>query len=405
MRIRTWAHDIEITPNLFSITAVNLQDYLSKLECNNDKGKPIPLTQKFTVKEIKEKLATVERKVFCITDTDDSQLLEMVSWLNSCRFRYEQISSTEEEAIRTDMYSFNGSRYDDLMVAAFLMNYNRFDNTKLLIKHLYETSKEIIRSQRDGFDYKNYFMNSIRKYKLPYTTVDTMTLFALNKASTFIDKQGNRISVPKSLKQTSINLQWYDIIEFTLPRSEEEDSHYGKDYAYPEDEFDRYVIPKYVPIMMDYNINDVFIVCEMVRLNIDEVRLRYSLSSAYKINLLSAARSTISDQLFIKLYSEFSGLHPDAFTKLTTERHSLNFNKIIFPVVKFKTDYMQRFLEDIRKVSIRRTNKEEFCKEVELYGTVYTMAAGGIHSKDRPRLLKSTDDYIYRHYDIKIPVS
>ena len=45
-----------------------------------------------------------------------------------------------------------------------------------------------------------------------------MTLFALNKAGVLVDKEtGERKAYPKSLKQTSINLQWHELLEFSLP--------------------------------------------------------------------------------------------------------------------------------------------------------------------------------------------
>ena len=41
--IKTWALDVEVLPNFFSITFVNLNDYLDKMKCTNDNNKSIPL--------------------------------------------------------------------------------------------------------------------------------------------------------------------------------------------------------------------------------------------------------------------------------------------------------------------------------------------------------------------------
>ena len=50
--IRSWAYDVEIFPNLFSVTFVNLQDYLKVFaDCGTD-----ALTDKYKVSEIKDKL-------------------------------------------------------------------------------------------------------------------------------------------------------------------------------------------------------------------------------------------------------------------------------------------------------------------------------------------------------------
>ena len=66
--VRSYAYDVEILPNFFSVTFVDLTDYLNafKDSCNIEikKGKekrtPIPLTQKYKVEDIK----TMLNKVF-----------------------------------------------------------------------------------------------------------------------------------------------------------------------------------------------------------------------------------------------------------------------------------------------------------------------------------------------------
>ena len=58
--IHSWAYDVEIFPNLFSVTFINLKDYMKVFsDCVNEKDKPIALTEKLTVSEIKSRLDTV----------------------------------------------------------------------------------------------------------------------------------------------------------------------------------------------------------------------------------------------------------------------------------------------------------------------------------------------------------
>lgn len=65
-------------------------------------------------------------------------------------------------------------------------------------------------------------------------------------------------------------------------------------------DFNRYVLPKYVEPMLYYNKNDVFICAEMVRQKPDEVKLRYSISHAFGVNVLCSARANIADKLTVK---------------------------------------------------------------------------------------------------------
>ena len=412
--------DCEIFPNLFSITFVDLKDYLNTFrDCVDSKGKPKALTECLTVAEIKRRLDTVKSDIFYISDTDDSQLVELVGYINKMEAHYETTTTIDGNVtqipIRTDLYGFNNQGYDDLMIKTFLMYFNRFDSTKHLIEFLYGISQKIIKlqSDKDAF-YNDKELELIRNYRLPYATIDLQKVFALHAAGVNVDKNsGERIKFGKSLKQTSINLKWHELLDFTLPPIDEEEYnlYWCKQDRYRglklselnkliTNDFDRYVLPKYIKPMLYYNKNDVFLCGEIVRQKPDEVKLRYSLSNAFNLNLLSCSRANIADKLLAKFYSELSGLNKKQFEKLRTERTKLSFNKIIFPHIKFQTPELQKMLSEMKQVVITRTNKDAFSKEIEFYGTKYTLATGGIHSVDRPGIFRSTDDYTYIHYDI-----
>ena len=411
--------DVEIFPNLFSVTFVDLKDYLNTFrDCVDDKEKPKALTECLTVAEIKRRLDTIKSDIFYISDTDDSQLIELAGYINSMQAHYDTITTADGNVtqipIRTDLYGFNNQGYDDLMIKAFLMHFNRFDSTKYLIEFLYNISQKIIKLQSD----KDAFFNDkelelIRNYRLPYATVDLQQVYGLHAASVVTDKDsGERIKYGKSLKQTSINLKWHELLDFTLPPIDEEEYnlYWSKQDRYRglildeinkliTNDFDRYVLPKYIEPMLHYNKNDVFICCEMVRQKPDEVKLRYSITNAFGVNVLSSARANIADKLTVKFYSNMSGLSPKQFIKERTERTRLSFSKIIFPHIQFKTPELQKMLADMKKVIITRTNKDAFSKEITFYGTTYTLATGGIHSQDPPRICKSDDKFVYIHHD------
>ena len=411
--------DIEIFPNLFSVTFISLKSYLDTFrDCVDKKGRPKALTECLTVAEIKRRLDTVKSDIFYISDTDDSQLVELVGYINKMEAHYETTTTIDGNVtqipIRTDLYGFNNLGYDDLMIKAFLMYFNRFDSTKHLIEFLYNISQKIIKLQSD----KDAFWNDkelelIRNYRLPYATVDLQQVYGLHAATVLTNKDtGAREKFGKSLKQTSINLKWHELLDFTLPPIDEEEYnlYWCKQDRYRgltlselnkliTNDFERYVLPKYVEPMLYYNKNDVFLCCEMVRQKPDEVKLRYSITNAFGVNVLSSARANIADKLTIKFYSNMSGLSPKQFIKERTERTKLSFKKIIFPHIKFKTPELQKMLSEMMQVTITRTNKDAFSKEIEFYGTKYTLATGGIHSQDPPRICRSDDKFVYLHHD------
>ena len=411
--------DIEIFPNLFSVTFVDLKSYLDTFrDCVDKKGRPKALTECLTVAEIKRRLDTVKSDIFYISDTDDNQLVELVGYINKMEAHYETTTTIDGNVtqipIRTDLYGFNNLGYDDLMIKAFLMYFNRFDSTKYLIEFLYNISQKIIKLQSD----KDAFWNDkelelIRNYRLPYATVDLQQVYGLHAATVLTNKDtGVREKFGKSLKQTSINLKWHELLDFTLPPIDEEEYnlYWCKQDRYRgltlselnkliTNDFERYVLPKYVEPMLYYNKNDVFLCCEIVRQKPDEVKLRYSITNAFGVNVLSSARANIADKLTVKFYSNMSGLSPKQFIKERTERTKLSFKKIIFPHIKFKTPELQKMLSEMMQVTITRTNKDAFSKEIEFYGTKYTLATGGIHSQDPPRICRSDDKFVYLHHD------
>ena len=403
--IRSLSTDIEIFQNLFSATFVDLQDYLKVFKDCGEKA----LTECLTVAEIESRLDKVKSDIFYISDTDDSQLLSLVEYINSKEAHFEN-----DVPVRYDVFGYNNQAYDDMLFKAFMMYFNRFDNTKQLITKLKEVSDKIISLQddKDAF-WKDRELDLIRKYPLPWATVDLFKVYALNSAGVNVDKDsGERKKFGKSLKQVSINLKWHNLLDFKLPPIDDEEGDvYRKKDAYRgmtneqlnhliTNDFDRYILPKYVKPMLHYNKNDVYLVCEIARQKPDEIKLRYSLGAAFNLNLLCAARSTIADKLLYKFYSERSGLSVDKFKDLRTQRTALSFNKIIFPHICFKTKQLQDLLKDMKKVVIYRTNKDAFEKVIQFYGTTYTIATGGLHSQDRPAVLTSTDEYTYVHYDI-----
>ena len=451
--IKTYAYDVEVLPNFFSVTIINVNNYLNKFKdcCNISYKKekeirtPIPLVQKYTVKEIKSLLNTIENIKFYITDKDDSQLLQMLSFFNQLRPHF----NNEGVAIRNDLFGYNSNRYDKLMIAALLMYANQVNSTKELITKLYEISKKLVNDKDKDILKNDYIIKSLYQYKLPFVNVDIMTIFALNKVGKGVDAKGNTIYFPKGLKQTSINLQWYELLEYNLPPISELDAYYYNKIdelrGLPIEElnkrvntWDRYIIDDWIPDMLHYNTNDVFIVCEMIRLYIDEIRLRYNISKAYNVDVLSSSRSNIADNLFIKFYSEFSGLEPHRWRGKKTERTAMAFKRVIFDFIKFKTPELQEMLNEMKQVIIYSLGKKglkeisykhpnfKYLKtdtqsgwfEVKINKLVYSIATGGLHSQDIPRELRSkikynssftgreiwnniTDDsYIYIHTDI-----
>lgn len=372
--MKALAYDIEVTRNYFGVCFVDLNHYLEVFkDCVDDKQEAIPLIDKLSVTEIKNRLDTVKRYRFSIFEDDDSELYPLLNWLQ----------------YKADYFGYNNNKYDRLMLSALLMYYNQFDKPSKLIEFLYDTSQRIIRNSDNDVLWQDNFTNMLMKNRLNFRDLDLFQIFRLDHFH-------------KSLKQTSINIKWYNLLEYHMPPISELDVNYY--YRLTENRglsieqlnrlyrnsFERYLHPAWKKEMEEYNDNDVFICCELVRMNQEEIRLRYMISKEYEINVLSASRSTIADKVIVKLYSKFTGLHPKRFIDTKTIRRKIEVSEILSDKIQFLSPQLNDLLQSLRSL-VLRGEKGEFERTFTYAGTSYTLATGGLHSNEIPAIYVADD--------------
>lgn len=377
-------YDVEVTRNYFSVVFVDLRSYLKVFsDCVDNEGKAIPLIDKLTVAEIKQRLETIPKKRFVLYEDDDTDLFSLLYWLQQ----------------KADYFGYNNKKYDRLMLSALLMYYNQFDKPSKLITFLYETSQRVIRSSNNDTLWTDNFTSLILRNNVAFRDLDLFQIFRLDHYH-------------KSLKQTSINIKWYNLKEYTMPPIGDLDRHYYHERL-PEAKgmtdrelnihyrnvFERFIPKEYLNEMADYNDNDVYIVAELIRMNQEEVLLRYRISEEYKVDVYSASRSTIADKVIVKLYSKFTGLHPKAFIDTKTIRRKIVVSEILSDKIAFSTPELNDILSDIRSLTLRG-EKGEFDREFTFMGTSYTIATGGLHSNEIPAVYVENSDSIIVDRDV-----
>lgn len=377
-------YDVEVTRNYFSVVFVDLRSYLKIFsDCVDNDGKAIPLVDKLTIAEIKQRLETIPKKRFVLYEDDDTDLFSLLYWLQQ----------------KADYFGYNNRKYDRLMLSALLMYYNQFDKPSKLITFLYETSQRVIRSSNNDTLWTDNFTSLILRNNVAFRDLDLFQIFRLDHYH-------------KSLKQTSINIKWYNLKEYTMPPIGDLDRHYYHERL-PEAKgmtdrelnihyrnvFERFIPKEYLNEMADYNDNDVYIVAELIRMNQEEVLLRYRISEEYKVDVYSASRSTIADKVIVKLYSKFTGLHPKAFIDTKTIRRKILISEILSDKIAFSTPELNDILSGIRSLTLKG-EKGEFDREFTFMGTSYTIATGGLHSNEIPAVYFENSDSIIVDRDV-----
>lgn len=377
-------YDVEVTRNYFSVVFVDLRSYLKVFsDCIDNEGKAIPLIDKLTVAEIKQRLEIIPKKRFVLYEDDDTDLFNLLCWLQS----------------KADYFGYNNKKYDCLMLSALLMYYNQFNKPSKLITFLYETSQRVIRNSNNDTLWTDNFTSLILRNNVAFRDLDLFQIFRLDHYH-------------KSLKQTSINIKWYNLKEYTMPPIGDLDRHYYHERL-PEAKgmtdrelnihyrnvFERFIPKEYLNEMADYNDNDVYIVAELIRMNQEEVLLRYRISEEYKVDVYSASRSTIADKVIVKLYSKFTGLHPKAFIDTKTIRRKILVSEILSDKIAFSTPELNDILSGIRSLTLKG-EKGEFDREFTFMGTSYTIATGGLHSNEIPAVYVENSDSIIVDRDV-----
>lgn len=377
-------YDVEVTRNYFSVVFVDLRSYLKVFsDCIDNEGKAIPLIDKLTVAEIKQRLEIIPKKRFVLYEDDDTDLFNLLCWLQS----------------KADYFGYNNKKYDRLMLSALLMYYNQFNKPSKLITFLYETSQRVIRNSNNDTLWTDNFTSLILRNNVAFRDLDLFQIFRLDHYH-------------KSLKQTSINIKWYNLKEYTMPPIGDLDRHYYHERL-PEAKgmtdrelnihyrnvFERFIPKEYLNEMADYNDNDVYIVAELIRMNQEEVLLRYRISEEYKVDVYSASRSTIADKVIVKLYSKFTGLHPKAFIDTKTIRRKILVSEILSDKIAFSTPELNDILSGIRSLTLKG-EKGEFDREFTFMGTSYTIATGGLHSNEIPAVYIENSDSIIVDRDV-----
>lgn len=377
-------YDVEVTRNYFSVVFVDLRSYLKIFsDCVDNDGKAIPLVDKLTIAEIKQRLETIPKKRFVLYEDDDTDLFSLLYWLQQ----------------KADYFGYNNRKYDRLMLSALLMYYNQFDKPSKLITFLYETSQRVIRSSNNDTLWTDNFTSLILRNNVAFRDLDLFQIFRLDHYH-------------KSLKQTSINIKWYNLKEYTMPPIGDLDRHYYHERL-PEAKgmtdrelnihyrnvFERFIPKEYLNEMADYNDNDVYIVAELIRMNQEEILLRYRISEEYNVDVYSASRSTIADKVIVKLYSKFTGLHPKAFIDTKTIRRKILVSEILSDKIAFSTPELNDILSDIRSLTLKG-EKGEFDREFTFMGTSYTIATGGLHSNEIPAVYVENSDSIIVDRDV-----
>lgn len=160
-------------------------------------------------------------------------------------------------------------------------------------------------------------------------------------------------------------------------------------------EYTRWLTAEEAAIFIDYNENDVVITRKLRIAKRKQLELRISIAETFGIDLWRCINASDSKLANVILESLWGGKPQEK----ATHRRTLRMDDLIGHWVKFDDPELQALEHTMRRVVLKQSNKYKWKKEIDYAGVTYAVGIGGLHSKDKPRTVRSGDGYHYFELD------
>jgi hypothetical protein len=265
------------------------------------------------------------------------------------------------------MIGFNNVNYDYPMIHYILQNKNKLIkmDANTLNKHLYNESQRIINTK----------WSSVAEWNVK---IPQMDLFLLNHYDN---------------PAKSSSLKW---LEFTQRWHKVQDLPFHHTHIVTDEE---------VESIIEYNGNDTEFTLQLYLDCQEAVKFRMNISKKLGKNVMNYSDVKIGEYINQITYEKLSGRDYKEFKNDRTIDSVFYLKDIIPDSIKFKTKYMQDFLEDLRLKSFTSTKDDD--KDPSPIDTILTLgdihikfAKGGLHSEDEARIVSCKPNWKLKEKDI-----
>ena len=317
-------------------------------------------------------------------DTSEIRVFEISSRKNDTIKFYKTLLWLSQA--KKTLVGYNNLGFDYPVIKYFLSFYNENLDPQDIAKKLYEYANEIIRS----------------KTNIPYDKRGVQILqLDLLKVHHF-DNKAKRVSLK--------------ILEFNMKSQNIEDLPFNPGTTLKDEQIDT---------LIKYNIHDVEETVKFFHHSLDAIRFREELSLKYKENMMNYSDMRIGKQFFIRNLEEKLGkdiCFKDGKPRQTI-RNYIDFSKIIFPCVQFKTRPFQalknyllkQFVNDMKKVFVNIPKGElgELAEYMSISKSgvahslhliykdfIFYLGTGGLHGSVESCYFEEDSEYVI--YDVDV---
>lgn len=302
-----------------------------------------------------------------------------------------------------NFFSYTGMNRDTFEITQFYV-YNDYDELLKLIEHLKKLDG-MIGFNNINYDYPllHYILNHYEEWNI--WNIDYTLTKIYEESQRIIDEDWS--SIPEwnvKIPQLDLFKIWHfdnkarmtslKAVEIAINFDNVQDLPFDHNHIVKEDEIND---------ILKYNLNDVKATYEFYKITRgdtdlplykgkDKIQLRKDIGKKYGINCTNFNDVKIGDTVNKLTYLKLTGKEFKEIKEDRTYRHRIEIKDCIPSYIRFNSEYLNDFLNELKSKIITKTKGElEF---VLIYkGTKYKFAQGGLHSEDKPRHLKSDDKY------------
>ncbi len=257
---------------------------------------------------------------------------------------------------------YNNIHYDNVIINLLFQNRRKLLNSHYssICKGIFNYSKAIITDELP-VGYREL------KYAKYFDSFDLLTMLFSQKLRV-------------GLKEMQVTMQYPNVQEF-------------------EGDFDASLPIEQIDEMLKYNLNDVMSTNELLNRCKAAIDLRLGIEEEYGVDVLSKDGMSIGTEILKIKYLQKTGKSWWDIKDLRTPCDEIDLSKVIFDVVHFETSILQELLKELKrqKVSAGRKGYE---KHLLLGDLEITVGVGGIHSKNKPEIIKPTSNELLLDSDV-----
>jgi len=266
------------------------------------------------------------------------------------------------------LVGYNNHSYDDPMLRFILgyrgisLNSDLHSLSNKLVDDVYRSDKQILQ------------LRYPRDIQYSWNSVDLMRILAFDKLGI-------------SLKQVAINLKWKKIQDMPISHLE-------------------HVSLNQLPLILDYNLNDVLITKALYEELTPIREMRKQLSDIYHVDLTSASDSRVANLILENIYANELKTDIRTIKDMRTRRDKVLLGDCIAKFVKFQTPQLQALYDRVSATYVyqynnyRNGNWFTYKDGIVFGGCSFVLGIGGLHSEDAPGVFVTDEKFIIQDADV-----